>query len=151
MKRLSRWIVLSAPVVCLICVTLPAKAQSGAVPTEPRWCAAARRPATPVARAATAKAKNSDASGIPGHGDPVHRGGQSRHPEPTDRCKSLRARTTPQNPSTARALRVLRGRATRLDSSATVALERMSDMAASRGSPHDLACRRGGDPAPVSR
>ena len=30
MKRLSRWIVLSAPVVCLLCVALPAHAQSGA-------------------------------------------------------------------------------------------------------------------------
>ncbi len=40
--------------------------------------------------------KNSDASGIPGHGDPVHRGGQSRHPEPTHRCESLRARPNPK-------------------------------------------------------
>src|ERR1700674_3800562 len=30
MKRLSRWIVLSAPVVCLLCVAVPAHAQSGA-------------------------------------------------------------------------------------------------------------------------
>ena len=30
MKRLPRWIVLSAPMVCLLCVTLPASAQSGA-------------------------------------------------------------------------------------------------------------------------
>ena len=30
MKRLSRWIVLSAPVVCLLCVAMPARAQSGA-------------------------------------------------------------------------------------------------------------------------
>jgi hypothetical protein len=68
---------------------------------------AARRPATPLARATTAEAKISDASRIPDHRDAVHRGGQSRHAEPTRRCESVQARATPPDPSTARALRIL--------------------------------------------
>ncbi len=78
-----------------------AQARPSEVSAQPPRCATARGATASVAGSATTDAKNSDASGIPGHRDPVHRGGQSRHAEPTRRCESQRVRTSPQSPSAA--------------------------------------------------
>jgi hypothetical protein len=127
-----------------------AEAGPEAVSEKPPWCVAARRPATPVARAATTKTIQSDASRIPSGGDPVHRGNQSRHAEPTRRCNTLRTRAAPQEPSAARYLRVLWCGAARVEPPAAVALERMMGAVASRRSIDDLASPRDGDPAAAS-
>jgi hypothetical protein len=63
-----------------------AEARPSAVSAQPSGCAAARGTPASVAGSTTTDATISDASGIPGHRDPVHRGGQSRHAEPTRRC-----------------------------------------------------------------
>jgi len=78
--------------------------------------------------------------GSPGHGDQCNRGGQSRDAEPTRRCEFPRARAVPQK-SVRRSIECAfcGARATRMDLSATVALERMRDSRRSRGSDHDLA------------
>lgn len=126
-----------------------AQAGSGAISEKPRRCAAARRPATPVARATTTRTLQSDASRIPDRGDPVHRGGQSRHAERTRRCEYLQARSSAHYCSAARCLRVLRSGATCVDPPATVALERMTGATTHGRTIDDLEGRRDGDFAPA--